>query len=120
MLRVSPAVSRALASGRAVVALESTIVAHGMPWPRNLQSAQACAAAVRARGAEPATVAVLRGALCVGLSAQELEEVARAGGAGRRILCFTPQRCLSALPCWRRWRCRTRLGRNPASPLSQP
>ena len=73
----SPEVAAALAEGGAVVALESTIVTHGLPWPRNLETARSVEAAVRAEGAVPATVAVLGGRLRVGLDASELEALAR-------------------------------------------
>ena len=61
-------VRAAVAARRPVVALESTIITHGMPFPRNLEVARACEAAVRERGAVPATVAVLAGAVRVGLA----------------------------------------------------
>ena len=57
-LDVAPEVAGALAAGRPVVALESTIITHGMPWPQNLETAQRVEAAVREAGAVPATVAV--------------------------------------------------------------
>ena len=66
---------------RASVALESTIVAHGLPWPDNLAIAQELEATVRAGGAEPATIAVVDGAIRVGLTAAELERLARDGNA---------------------------------------
>ncbi|MEC9427612.1 MAG: pseudouridine-5'-phosphate glycosidase [Actinomycetota bacterium] len=74
-LQVSDEVSTALANGRAVVALESTIVSHGLPSPRNVETALACAANVRAAGAVPATVAVIDGSLRVGLSVDEIERL---------------------------------------------
>ena len=61
------------------VALESTIVAHGLPWPDNLAVARELEATVRAHGAEPATIAVIDGAVKVGLSDAELERLARDG-----------------------------------------
>ncbi|NKI41286.1 pseudouridine-5'-phosphate glycosidase [Streptomyces physcomitrii] len=76
VLELSEEVGEALASGRPVVALESTIIAHGLPRPRNLQVAQELEAAVREEGAVPATVAVLDGRPLVGLSKAELERVA--------------------------------------------
>jgi pseudouridine-5'-phosphate glycosidase len=82
-------VERALARGGAVVALESTLVAHGLPWPENLETARGAEAAVRAAGATPATIAVVAGRVRVGLTDQELEFLARAGTfakAGRREL----------------------------------
>jgi len=63
-----------------VVALESTVLAHGLPWPQNLELGRAMEADVRAGGAVPATVAVLGGVARVGLSAAELEHVASADG----------------------------------------
>jgi pseudouridylate synthase len=60
------------------VALESTLIAHGLPWPDNLETALASEAAVRDAGAEPATVAVLGGSIRVGLTASEIERLARA------------------------------------------
>ena len=79
----SPEVAAALAEGGAVVALESTIVTHGLPWPRNLETARSVEAAVRAEGAVPATVAVLGGRLRVGLDASELEALARQTGIAK-------------------------------------
>src|SRR5437588_2949028 len=86
---VRPEAADALRDGRPVVALESTLIAHGLPHPLNLETARAAEAAVRAGGAVPATVAVLRGRPVVGLGAAELEELAVAGGvrkASRRDL----------------------------------
>ena len=74
-LQVSDEVSTALANGRAVVALESTIGSHGLPSPRNVETALACAANVRAVGAVPATVAVIDGSLRVGRSVDEIERL---------------------------------------------
>lgn len=80
ILAPSPEVADALAAGRPVVALESTIVSHGLPWPGNLETAQAIEATVRAGGAVPATIAVLDGRLRIGLSADDLARLARADG----------------------------------------
>lgn len=74
----SPEVSTALADGAPVVALESTIITHGMPWPDNLSTAGKVEATVRKAGAVPATIAVLNGTLHVGLSESELEALAKA------------------------------------------
>lgn len=90
-LHIHPEVSAALERGDAVVALESTIVAHGMPWPRNLETARAVEDMVRAQGAVPATIAVLAGRLTVGLTGAELEHLARAEGVlklSRRDLAY--------------------------------
>jgi pseudouridine-5'-phosphate glycosidase len=77
LLRLHPEVSGALANGRPVVALESTLIAHGLPWPLNLETARAAEEAVRAEGAVPATVAVWEGKPAVGLGAAEIEALAR-------------------------------------------
>lgn len=78
-IRISDEVAEALGAGRAVVALESTIISHGFPFPANLDCAREAEARVRAAGAVPATIAVLGGAPTVGLSAEELEHLATAG-----------------------------------------
>ena len=80
-LDIAPEVAAALADGQAVVALESTIVAHGMPYPRNLETALALEADLRAKGVVPATIAVIDGRLRVGLDAHALELLA----TGRNI-----------------------------------
>ena len=82
-------VAAALEAGRPVVALESTLVAHGLPWPENLETARGAEEAVRGAGAVPATVAVVGGRVRVGLEAGELEHLARSGTfvkLGRRDL----------------------------------
>jgi pseudouridine-5'-phosphate glycosidase len=75
-LQIQPEVADALASGRAVVALESTIIAHGMPFPQNIEMAKKVEGIVRENGAVPATIACLGGKVCVGLSADQLHELA--------------------------------------------
>src|ERR687896_1608741 len=75
-MRIAPEVADALAGGRPVVALESTLISHGLPRPRNLDVARDVEAAVRRGGALPATVAVLRGQVRVGLDDEALEAVA--------------------------------------------
>lgn len=75
-LRIAPEVRDALASGRPVVALESTVIAHGLPRPTNLTVAREMEAAVRAEGAVPATIALLDGHIVIGLSDAELERLA--------------------------------------------
>lgn len=76
MFRFSPEVDDALRSGRPVVALESTIISHGLPRPANLRVAREVEDTVRGRGAVPATIAILDGRVHIGLGADELEEVA--------------------------------------------
>jgi pseudouridine-5'-phosphate glycosidase len=79
LLDLHPEVATALAENRPVVALESTIISHGMPWPQNAETAHAVEAAVRAHGAVPATIAVLDGRLQAGLDAAQIERLARGG-----------------------------------------
>lgn len=79
-MRVHPEVERALADGRPVVALESTIIAHGLPRPDNLRVAREIEATVRAHGAVPATIAVLGGKVRVGLDDAGLQRLASADG----------------------------------------
>jgi pseudouridylate synthase len=76
LLKISEEVAAALGEGRAVVALESTVIAHGLPRPQNLDTARRVEQAVREHDAVPATVAVLEGRLCVGLDDQQLERLA--------------------------------------------
>jgi pseudouridine-5'-phosphate glycosidase len=80
LLRLGEEVETALRDGRAVVALESTVIAHGLPRPLNLETARRLEQTVRERGAIPATVAVLGGKLCVGLDNSQLERLAFAEG----------------------------------------
>ncbi|BDA85084.1 pseudouridine-5'-phosphate glycosidase [Aureimonas sp. SA4125] len=77
LFHTSQSVGAALSAGRPVVALESTIITHGMPFPENLETARDVEAIVRAEGAEPATIAVLDGQLHIGLEAGELDQLAR-------------------------------------------
>ena len=79
-LTVAPEVADALRAGRPVVALESTLISHGLPFPRNLEVAGAAEAAVRESGAVPATVGIRDGRLVVGLDAPALVELATAHG----------------------------------------
>lgn len=81
---IYPDVFRALQTGRSVVALESTVITHGLPYPQNLQVAQAMEAEVIAKQALPATIAVLGGKIHVGLSESELERLA-SGDQMRKI-----------------------------------
>ncbi|MGB0498316.1 MAG: pseudouridine-5'-phosphate glycosidase [Rubricella sp.] len=77
-LHFSPEVARARARGRAIVALESTIITHGMPYPGNVETARLVEADIRELGAVPATIAVLDGALHIGLTDETLDELALA------------------------------------------
>ena len=80
LLRLSEEVEAAVREGRAVVALESTVIAHGLPRPQNLETARRLEQVVRETGAVPATVAVLGGRLCVGLDDAQLERLAEGEG----------------------------------------
>ncbi|GAB4025911.1 pseudouridine-5'-phosphate glycosidase [Spirosoma gilvum] len=72
-IAIYPEVQEAIASGKPVVALESTIISHGMPWPQNVETAIEVEEMVRANGAIPATIAIFNGKCHVGLSRQQLE-----------------------------------------------
>jgi pseudouridylate synthase len=80
VLRIEPEVAEALASGTPVVALESTLIAHGLPPGRNLGVARELESVVRSEGAVPATIAVVAGEARVGLDSAALEEMALGGG----------------------------------------
>lgn len=73
---LAPAVAQALLSGQGVVALESTVIAHGLPAPHNLATAQHCEEAVKSSGAHPATLGILAGQSVIGLDAEQLQAVA--------------------------------------------
>jgi pseudouridylate synthase len=77
-LAIQPEVTEALKSGRPVVALESTIISHGMPYPKNVETALAVEEVVRASGAVPATIAIFNGKCRVGLGTNELEYFGKA------------------------------------------
>ena len=77
----SQRVAAAVAEGRPIVALESTIIAHGMPYPENVRTAREVEALIRALGAEPATIAVIGGRIRIGLADEELELLGRSGQA---------------------------------------
>lgn len=79
-VKASPEVATALSEGRAVVALESTIISHGMPYPENVESARTCERIIRAEGATPATIAIIGGVIRVGLVDEELEHMGRSSG----------------------------------------
>jgi len=72
-LLYSPEVAAARASGKAIVALESTIISHGMPYPQNVQMAREVEQIIRDAGAVPATIAIIDGKICIGLNEQQLE-----------------------------------------------
>ncbi|WP_299373202.1 pseudouridine-5'-phosphate glycosidase [uncultured Kiloniella sp.] len=77
-LNIAPEVANALAEGKAVVALESTIIAHGMPYPKNVETAREVEDLIRDQGAVPATIAVLDGVIRIGLDEAALEKLGKA------------------------------------------
>ena len=89
-LDIAPEVAEALAAGKPVVALESTIISHGMPYPQNVETALKVEAIIRENGAVPATIAIIGGRLKAGLSADEIEYFGKKGAeiakASRRDL----------------------------------
>ena len=82
-LVLSSEVAQARRQGTALVALESTIITHGMPWPQNCETALSVEAEIRAAGAVPATIAVLDGAIRIGLEPDALEALARKEGVAK-------------------------------------
>ena len=77
-IHTGPELSAALAAHRPIVALESTVIAHGLPKPQNLETAQRLERIVRENGATPATVALIEGSLCVGLDPDQIKLLAEA------------------------------------------
>ena len=99
MITLSVEIAQALAEGQPVVALESTIISHGMPWPQNAETARLIEAEIRAGGAVPATIAVINGVLRAGLDDQDLERLGRDPGvvkAASRDLAVAMARSSSA------------------------
>ncbi|WPC43145.1 pseudouridine-5'-phosphate glycosidase [Clostridium sp. JS66] len=81
-LDINPEVKKALEEGKPVVALESTIISHGMPYPKNVETARNVEKIIRDKGAVPATIAILNGKLKVGLTNDELEHL----GNGKNVI----------------------------------
>lgn len=81
LLFIHPAVRNGMEKGRPVVALESAVITHGLPWPDNLRAARDMEAAVRAEGGIPATIGLLRGRVHAGLEEAEMERLARSSNA---------------------------------------
>ena len=82
-LSITPEIKEALEAGKPVVALESTILSHGMPYPENVEFAHKVEEIVRGEGAIPATTAIIGGKLKVGLNSEELEIMCKADGVGK-------------------------------------
>ena len=83
--KISNEVRDALASGKAVVALESTIISHGMPYPKNVETALRVEDEVRKSGAIPATIAIIEGVPTIGCSREEIERLGRAGLSATKV-----------------------------------
>jgi pseudouridine-5'-phosphate glycosidase len=98
MVHIAPVVRAALEDRRPVVALESTIIAHGMPYPKNVETAQRVEAAVRTAGAVPATCAIIDGKMKAGISAAEMDLLGKKGAdiakASRRDMAYLVSRGL--------------------------
>ena len=99
-LQFSPEVQAARAAGKPIVALESTIISHGMPYPQNVQTAREVEQVIRDAGAVPATIAIIDGRICIGLSDEQLEVLGNSSDAlkvSRRDLAYVlAQRKLGA------------------------
>lgn len=78
-LQISLEVQYALHHHLPIVALESTIISHGMPYPKNVETALQCESIIRKNGAVPATIAIIEGKICVGLNASQIEYIAKKG-----------------------------------------
>ena len=83
MIRVSKEVKEALDAGKPVVALESTIISHGMPYPKNVETALRVEQVIRSYGVVPATVGIIDGVGVVGMSPEEIEEFGKRGGIAK-------------------------------------
>ena len=95
-LDIDEEIRDALEGGRPVVALESTIVSHGMPYPQNIETARSAAIAVRSEEAVPATIAVLAGRLTVGVAEADLDILAKAGRSARKLSRANLASCIAA------------------------
>ncbi|MBY6197256.1 pseudouridine-5'-phosphate glycosidase [Vibrio hangzhouensis] len=84
-LDIQPEVAQALAENKPVVALESTIISHGMPYPRNVETALLVEETIRESGAVPATIAIIKGRLKVGLDKEQIEYLGKAGTAVTKV-----------------------------------
>lgn len=78
-LKINPEIAEALEKGEPVVALESTIISHGMPYPKNVETALNCEKIIRENGAHPATIAIIDGQMIVGLTKEEIEFIGKNG-----------------------------------------
>jgi pseudouridine-5'-phosphate glycosidase len=85
LLQISPEVQEAIQNKKPIVALESTIISHGMPFPQNAQTAIEVEQTIRNHGAVPATIAIINGVMKVGLSKEEIELLGREGHSVTKV-----------------------------------
>jgi len=97
-LNIHPEVKEAFQSGKPVVALESTIIAHGMPYPQNVETALEVEKVIRSGHCVPATIAILHGKMCVGLNEQQLETIGNSGNVWKVSLRDIPYVISNHLP----------------------
>ena len=94
-LDIAPEVAEALAAGKPVVALESTIISHGMPYPQNVETALKVESIIRECGAVPATIGVINGEFIVGLNKEEIEYLGKHGAEVRKVSRRDISTCIS-------------------------
>ena len=82
-MKIAPEVKKALDEGKAVVALESTIISHGMPYPKNVETARLVEKTVRENGAVPATIGIIEGEVVIGMNDEEIEEFGKRKGVAK-------------------------------------
>ena len=98
-LYIAPEVQQAVAEGRPVVALESTIISHGMPYPQNVETALNVEKIIRENGAVPATIAIIGGRLKAGLTPEEIDHLGTPSPRPAAGICpFWWQRAATAPP----------------------
>ncbi len=85
MIHIHPEVLHALKNHQAVVALESTIISHGMPYPENVEMANTCEAIIRKQGSVPATIAIINGVMTIGLTGAQIELLAKLGPQAMKV-----------------------------------
>jgi len=98
MIRISPEVQKALKLHKPVVALESTIISHGMPYPKNVATALAVEEAIRKEGAVPATIGIIDGVAVIGMTPEEIEQFGKRGG-----ICKVSRRDLPVIYARKMW-----------------
>ena len=90
LLRINDSVRHALEQKQPVVALESTIIAHGLPWPKNRELAKRLESTIREQGATPATIGLCDGQIVIGMSDAEIERFAHGAGIAKKIARLKP------------------------------